>query len=144
MGDSWVEFFMKIQPKSFMFKDGTSGRTHIGFISQDIEDTLEECGLSSLDFAGFCKDIKKVSVTKHKTVTLTIPNPETGEPEEYETEEAYIDWEDVLDDDGNPEYIYSLRYEEFIALNTMMIQKIYRKNLDIEKRLNLIEQSLDK
>jgi len=144
LGDSWVEFFMKIQPKSFMFKDGTSGRTHIGFISQDIEDTLEECGLSSLDFAGFCKDIKKVSVTKHKTVTSTIPNPETGEPEEYETEEAYIDWEDVLDDDGNPEYIYSLRYEEFIALNTMMIQKIYRKNLDIEKRLNLIEQSLDK
>lgn len=144
LGDEWITFYMKIQPKSFMFKDGTSGRTHIGFISQDIEEILDECGLTALDFAGFCKDIKKTPVTKYKTVIVTIPNPETGELEEHETQESYIDWENVLDEDGNSIYIYSLRYEEFIALNTMMIQKLYTQNLNLEKRLNRIEQLLDK
>lgn len=49
---------MKLQPVSFLFKDGTSGRTHIGFIAQDVEQAMSECGLTDLDFAGFCKDQK--------------------------------------------------------------------------------------
>ena len=39
----------------------------------------------------------------------------------------------ILDENGNPEYIYSLRYEEFIALNTAMIQKLWQRVDDIEK-----------
>lgn len=35
--DKHLQFFMKLQPVSFLFKDGTSGRTHIGFIAQDVE-----------------------------------------------------------------------------------------------------------
>lgn len=47
--------FDALKPASFMFTDGTSGRTHVGMVSQDIEEALAECGLSSQDFAGFVK-----------------------------------------------------------------------------------------
>lgn len=47
--------FDALKPASFKHKDGTSGRTHTGFISQDIEDALAVCGLTSTDFATFIK-----------------------------------------------------------------------------------------
>ena len=47
--------FDALKPASFKYKDGTSGRTHTGFISQDIEDVLEPSGLTSTDFATFIK-----------------------------------------------------------------------------------------
>ena len=101
--DRYCKFFMLLQPKSYLFKEGESGRTHVGFISQDVEEAMNICGLSSLEFAGFCKDQKT---------------------EKTESEEGTIEENPVFDDKGNPVYVYSLRYEEFIALNTMMIQKI--------------------
>ena len=97
---------MLLQPVSFLFKDGDSGRTHVGFISQDVESAMEKCGLTDLDFAGFCKDEK-----------VRIIMDEDGN----ETEEP------VLDENGDITYIYSLRYEEFIALNTFAIQKLWHE-----------------
>ena len=47
--------FDSLKPASFKFVNGTSGRTHTGFISQDIEDALEPSGLTSTDFAAFIK-----------------------------------------------------------------------------------------
>lgn len=47
--------FDALKPASFKYKDGTSGRTHTGFISQDIEESLGSCGLTSTDFATFIK-----------------------------------------------------------------------------------------
>ncbi|MCI8365234.1 MAG: tail fiber domain-containing protein [Eubacterium sp.] len=108
--DRYCKFFMLLQPKSYLFKDGESGRTHIGFISQDVEEAMSTCGLSSLEFAGFCKDQKI---------------------ERIENEEGIIEENPVFDDEGNPVYLYSLRYEEFIALNTMMIQKLCKKVGDL-------------
>ena len=104
--DKHLQFFMKLQPVSFLFKAGTSGRTHVGFISQDVEQTMLECGLTDLDFAGFCKDQK----IKH------IINDDDTEIEEP-----------VFDENGNAVYIYSLRYEEFIALNTYAIQELWKE-----------------
>lgn len=51
--------FDALKPASFKFIDGTSGRTHTGFISQDIEEALEFCGLTSLDLAAFIKSPKE-------------------------------------------------------------------------------------
>lgn len=104
--DRYCKFFLLLQPKSYLFKDGESGRKHVGFISQDVEEAMNICGLSSLEFAGFCKDQKI---------------------ERIEDKEGNIEENPVFDDKGNPVYVYSLRYEEFIALNTMMIQKICEK-----------------
>lgn len=104
--EKYVKFFMKLIPVSFMFKNSTSGRTHIGFISQDVESAMIECGLSDFEFAGFCKD-QKVKYT------LDRNGNEINELE--------------FDENDKPIYIYSLRYEEFIALNTYMIQSCIKK-----------------
>lgn len=50
------EFFDAIKPCTYKFNDGTSGRTHIGMISQDIEENLTDQGMTGTDFAGFMKD----------------------------------------------------------------------------------------
>ena len=102
--DKIKRFFLLLIPVSFTFKESNSGRTHIGFISQDVEDAMNKANLTSLDFAGFCKD------QKYKV----------------EIDEDGISHETPIEN----EYIYSLRYEEFIALNTMMIQELY---IEIEK-----------
>ncbi len=121
LDDRYMEFFMMLQPKSYLFKNGSSGRTHVGFISQDVEEAMNICGLSSLEFAGFCKDQKI---------------------ERIEDEEGTIEENPVFDDQGNPVYIYSLRYEEFIALNAMMIQKLCDKNENLENRLTILEEKM--
>lgn len=124
--DKHIKFFSLLQPVSFTFIDGTSGRTHIGFISQDVEDAMTKAGLTDLDFAGFCKKIKIV---------------------EIKDEDGNIRHEAEKDENGNFVYIYSLRYEEFIALNTFMIQRLYEKtqemhkeNQDIKKEVQILQQ----
>ena len=67
-----------------------------------------------MDFAGFCKDKKQIAKVDE-------------EGNEY--------YEDVLDVDGNIQYIYSLRYEEFIALNTNAIQHCMDRLDKIEELL---------
>lgn len=131
--ESHLKFFLLLTPVSFQFIDGDSGRTHIGFISQDVEDAMAQCGLTALDFAGFCKDVKVKTVPVEKEVEL-----EDG------TVATYTDYVDevVLDADGNPEYIYSLRYEEFIALVTYATQKLYGRVDTLESRLEQMEARL--
>ena len=114
--EDWhYQFFLELAPVSFTFKDGTSGRTHVGFVSQDVEDVLAKFGKTALDFAGFCKDVK------HKYYT----DDEGNEIEE-----------EVLDDEGNPIYIYSLRYEEFIALIAHALQITITRMDEQDKRMD--------
>lgn len=130
--DTHLDFFLKLQPVSFLFKDGESGRTHIGFIAQDVEQAMSECGLTDLDFAGFCKDQK---------VEVFFEEDENGDKIEKERP--------ILDENGNPEYVYSLRYEEFIALNTYAIQKLWncveilkKENVEMRDQIKLIQQDI--
>ena len=51
-------FFDLLIPCSYKLIDGTSGRTHLGMISQEVEEALNTCGISSVDFAGFIKSPK--------------------------------------------------------------------------------------
>lgn len=113
----YEQFFMELNPVSFTFIHGTSGRTHIGFISQDVENIMSRLGMANLDFAGFCKDAK----IKY-----------TADGEEL-----------VLDENGNKQYIYSLRYEEFIALNTHMIQKNYKYIQELENKVKILEDKIN-
>ncbi len=119
--DADVLFLRKLIPSAFQMKDGTSGRMHMGFIAQEVEEAMIECGLTDLDFAGFCKDKKQIAKADE-------------EGNEY--------YEDVLDEDGNVQYIYSLRYEEFIALNTKAIQYCMDKIDAQEERMNTIEERI--
>lgn len=107
--EAYEKLFFDLEPSTFKLKNGESNRTHAGFISQDVEKALAKNGLSALDFAGFCKDQKTKIITD-----------ENGEEKEVPVE---------------GEYIYSLRYEEFIALNTHMIQQLYHKVESLEQKL---------
>ena len=51
-------FFDSLRPVTFKMKDGTSGRTHLGLISQDVEEALKQAGLTDLDFAGYVRSPK--------------------------------------------------------------------------------------
>lgn len=52
-------FFDMLRPVSFKLQNGTSDRTHIGLISQDVRDAIINSGLSTKDFAGYLKSLKK-------------------------------------------------------------------------------------
>ena len=134
----FTDLFRKLQPVSFQFTDGTSGRTHTGFIAQDVEEAMRAAGLTNMDFAGFCQDQKTEQVQKTKTVSAT--DPESGQ--EILEEMPYT--EDVPVEN---EYVYSLRYEEFIALNTAMIQQLMKKSEEqkaviagLKDRISALEQ----
>lgn len=47
--------FDLLKPTPYKLAGGTSGRVHLGLISQDVEKELSEAGLSSLEFAGFIR-----------------------------------------------------------------------------------------
>lgn len=115
LDDRYKKLFLKLIPVSFTFKDGTSGRTHIGFVAQDVEEAMSKLGLTSYDFAGFCKD--KVCI------------PVSGEDEERIEQP-------VVDENGEYKYIYSLRYEEFIAIITGVVQDLYSDMQDLKEKLN--------
>ena len=111
--DDKETFFNSLKPCTFKFKNGD--RTHFGFISQDVEEALKENGMTAFDFAGFCKDLKM----------------ETFINDDGEEEERI-----VLDEMGYEQYTYSLRYSEFIALNTHMIQKANKKIEQQQKEID--------
>lgn len=53
--NKYNEFYNSIEPKSFKYINGSSGRNHIGFSAQQIEQSLVSSGLSTSDFAGLVK-----------------------------------------------------------------------------------------
>lgn len=94
--EKYSKIFDLLKPASYKFIDGTSGRTHIGFVAQDVEEAIVSCGLTAIDFAGYC---------------------------EGETDKGEI--------------TRSLRYEEFIALNTYEIQKLKKRVTELESILGI-------
>ena len=52
----YIDFFKKLRPVSFLFKDGESGRTHTGFIAQEVEEAAGEAGIDTKDLAFLCID----------------------------------------------------------------------------------------
>lgn len=115
--DRYIELFDLVQPYAYKFIDGTSGRVHTGFISQYVEDAMQQVGLEPEDLAFFCKDAMFEEVTN-----------EIGD---------VIEKKPILDEDGNQQYYYSLRYEEYIAI---MVEKMKR----MEKRIDELETKLEK
>lgn len=98
--DKYDSFFDSLKPVSYLFKDGTSGRRHIGMISQDVEQALADNDLTSLEFAGFIKSPKE-------------------------------------DENGNiieGEYIYGLRYGEFISMCIAQIQNLKKRVKELEAK----------
>lgn len=53
--DHYNDFFDLLRPIGYRFKDGTSGRIHLGLGAQDVEKALAQCGIPSKDFAGLVR-----------------------------------------------------------------------------------------
>jgi hypothetical protein len=94
--DKYDEFFLALKPTRFKYNNGVSGRIHLGFIAQDVEEAMLNAGLTANDLAALIKD----------------PVEEVSDP-------------NITD------FTYGLRYGEFIALNTHMIQKLYQLVLQL-------------
>ena len=54
--DLGLDFINKLNPVSYKRNDGKSGRTHYGFIAQEVEALLPEFKKTAMDFAALCKD----------------------------------------------------------------------------------------
>ena len=98
--DKYGEFFMNLRPTAFRLNKGNSGRYHLGFIAQDVEQALLSAGMTTGDFAGFVRSAGLNDVHG-----------------EYE-DQCY------------------LRYDNFIALNTFMVQKLCRRIEELESKIN--------
>ena len=126
ISERYAKMFNSLVPVTFRYNDEDSGKLHIGFIAQDVKDAMVSAGISDSEFAGFCQNQKTIPVRKEKQVKVL--DNETGQY--HEETIAYTQDEPV---DG--EYEYSLRYGEFIALNTLMIQKL-------DERISALESLL--
>lgn len=130
--DNYEKFFMDLKPMIFKFKDGESNRDHFGFIAQDVENSLLNLGFTTLDFAGLCKDVKTIPQKIDRKAELKKPSKDRIRVKE--------DLDPDLDENGNLQYEYSLRYQEFISLNTYMIQKLYNKIELLEEEIKQLKK----
>lgn len=151
-GEQIIQFIMGLKPVSYILKESDSGRTHYGLISQDVEELMNDLGMTSMDFAGFIKSPK----------TREIEVREEYEVEEPVEEEVEVE---VIDENGTThsenqmqtvmkkatrtrkrteketipdEYLYSLRYEEFIPPTIKAVQWLYEKYQEQDK--TIVEQ----
>ncbi len=53
----YLDLFDRLRPVRFKFNNGTSNRFHVGFIAQDVEDSMAAAEIDSQEFGGFGKDI---------------------------------------------------------------------------------------
>ena len=56
--DSYIPVFDELKPASFKRVNGQSGRTHIGFIAQDVEQAILDSGKTTHDYACIAKFLK--------------------------------------------------------------------------------------
>ena len=120
LNESAKDFIMALNPVSYKFKDGESGRTHYGMIAQDVEQEMAELGMTAMDFAGFCKDQKTIS---------------------YETEENGQTVQKDMPVEG--QYTYGLRYEEFIPAMIKTIQMQQQEIGELKQQLAEIKAMLN-
>ena len=53
--DLYDKFYDSIKPANFKYINGESGRNHLGFIAQDIKDSLDKFEIDTQNFAGYCE-----------------------------------------------------------------------------------------
>lgn len=109
--EKYEEFFGLLKPTQYKLNNGDSNRYHVGFVSQDVEEAMREAGLDSLDFAGFIKSPVHEVELKNGDYDTTTP---------------------IVD------HRYALRYGEFVALNTHMIQKLMARVSELESKLEAL------
>lgn len=104
--EKYIDFFNNLKPVNYIYKQ-KGHRKHFGFGARQVEQSLLDAGLTTEDFAGVLKD---------KDVTICADENGTGKDIHYDE-------------------LYSLRYEEFVSLNTLMIQKALKEIQEIKNKI---------
>lgn len=113
--DLTTKFIMSLTPSAYKMIDGTSNRTHWGLIAQGVEEAMNDLGMSSLDFAGFIKSPKYEDAEDENGVKQSVLVP--------------------------GEYVYGLRYEEFIAPLISVVQSQQNRIEALEEKLMKIKSN---
>lgn len=121
--DSFID---GLKPSAYKFKDNMYGKTHTGFIAQDVEDLILSLGMQRTDFAGLVKVRKKTDEERANCGSF---------------EEINYDPDNFEGDDEN--YDYSLRYDDFIAPLVAYCQNLKKKNKDLEKKYNELTSTVN-
>lgn len=114
--DRFERFFELLQPMEYRLIENDD-KMHIGFVAQDVEQAMTDCGISENEFYGL----------EHAILS----------EKDFESNE---EWEKFLEQNGGANDMYTLCYQEFIALNTAMIQKLQNRCNDFERRLSALER----
>lgn len=114
--DRFERFFELLQPMEYRLIENDD-KMHIGFVAQDVEQAMKCCDISENEFYGL-----EHSIFSEK---------------DFESNE---EWEKFLEQNGGANDMYTLCYQEFIALNTAMIQKLQNRCNDFERRLSALER----
>lgn len=117
LDDKYEMFFSLLRPITYKYniEDEPSHRDHVGFIAQEVEQAILDSDLTTEQFGG---------IVIETDVTIDA------------------DFETDSDKDTSKHYdkLYSLRYEEFIALNTHMIQKQQQEIDDLKKQVQQLTE----
>lgn len=116
--DRFVRFFELLQPMEYRLIENDE-KMHIGFVAQDVEQAMTDCDISENEFYGL----------EHAVFS----------EKDFQSNE---EWEKFLEQNGGENDMYTLCYQEFIALNTTMIQKLQSRCNDFERRLSALERSV--
>lgn len=116
--DRFERFFELLQPMEYRLIENDE-KMHMGFVAQDVEQAMKDCDISENEFYGL----------EHAVFS----------EKDFESNE---EWEKFLEQNGGANDMYTLCYQEFIALNTAMIQKLQNRCNDFEHRLSAIERSV--
>lgn len=116
--DRFERFFELLQPMEYRLIENEE-KMHIGFVAQDVEQAMKCCDISENEFYGL----------EHAVFS----------EKDFESNE---EWEKFLKQNGGANDMYTLCYQEFIALNTAMIQKLQNRCNDFEQRLSALERSV--
>ena len=119
VSEIYEKIFFATRPVTYMLNGGD--RVHIGAISQEIEQSMNDLGIAPEMFSAFCKDVKKTTVKNENGECIEAP---------------------LLDEDGNVQYEYGLRYGEYIMLNTHMIQKAYERIESQQSEIDELKKSV--
>ena len=114
--DRFEKFFELLQPMEYRLIENDD-KMHIGFVAQDVEQAMTDCDISENEFYGL----------EHAVFS----------EKDFESNE---EWEKFLEQNGGANDMYTLCYQEFIALNTVMIQKLQNRCNDFERRLSALER----
>ena len=111
--DRFERFFELLQPMEYRLIENDE-KMHMGFVAQDVEQAMTDCDISENEFYGL----------EHTVFS----------EKDFESNEEW---------NGGANDMYTLCYQEFIALNTAMIQKLQNRCSDFEQRLSALERSVN-